>query len=92
MHTLFFPALRQREIDVVARPPHHAGDDIAGLQLYPAPELIGLYARRLLWEDLSVNLVRDPLPLRPNRYEPRAPFGSVLTIHLAERYWLAQFF
>jgi len=28
--------------------------------------------RRLLWEDLLVNLVRDQLPLRPNRYEPRA--------------------
>jgi putative transposase len=28
--------------------------------------------RRLLGEDLLVNLVRDQLPLRPNRYEPRA--------------------
>jgi hypothetical protein len=28
--------------------------------------------RRLLWEDLLVNLMRDQLPLRPNRYEPRA--------------------
>lgn len=28
--------------------------------------------RQQLWEDLLVNLVRDKLPLRPNRLEPRA--------------------
>jgi Transposase DDE domain len=28
--------------------------------------------RRLLWEDLLINLVRDQVPLRPNRTEPRA--------------------
>jgi hypothetical protein len=28
--------------------------------------------RRQLWEDLLLNLVRDAVPLRPNRSEPRA--------------------
>lgn len=28
--------------------------------------------RRQLWNDLLLNLARDPVPLRPNRHEPRA--------------------
>jgi len=28
--------------------------------------------RQQLWQDLLINLVRDPVPFRPGRYEPRA--------------------
>ena len=28
--------------------------------------------RKQLWQDLLLNLVRDPVPFRPNRTEPRA--------------------
>ena len=56
--------------------------------------------RRQLWEDLLVNLVRDLVPLRPNRKEPRAvkhrpkaypllnkPRHSFVEISHRSRYW-----
>lgn len=59
--------------------------------------------RRQLWQDLLLNLVRDPVPLRPQRREPRAvkrrpkeyplltrPRRQFVEIQHRGRYWKAR--